>query len=380
MSETPARTLPAVLLANSRSRPDDIALRHKYLGIWQERTWQQLADEVQKLAAALQQQGFCRDDALLVISEPRPQALLIALAATWLGSEAVLLEPGLPKAQVQALAKELGSRFVFAEALEQVRLLVDLAPPPQLLIYADSRGLGAVAAGFVQAYDTLLDRPQVFPEALASERDVAFTFYRPGADGRFERQRIRHDELLREARQLIASERLGPHEEALAARAFATGGQVRYLLAPWLLAGFRLNFAENGLTRDNDRRELGPTLVAGTRGTYERLYRLLQQRLPEPGSRRRHWLELALRGGPGRLARWLGHWLVRRPLRDVIGFSRVRAPLLLGEPLPDEIAAFFAALGVVVRTWPDAASWQATEEVAIEPVDGWVEERSGRRP
>ena len=52
-------------------------------------------------------------------------------------------------------------------------------------------------------------------------------------------------------------------EEALAARVFAASGQARYLLAPWLSAGFCLNFPEALATRDTDRRELGPTLGAG---------------------------------------------------------------------------------------------------------------------
>ncbi|MNR37341.1 hypothetical protein D3C85_1553490 [compost metagenome] len=70
----------------------------------------------------------------------------------------------------------------------------------------------------------------------------------------------------------MQGERLTEREEALAARAFAASGQARYLLAPWLLAGFRLNFPERLETRDQDRRELGPSLVLGTRETYGRLH------------------------------------------------------------------------------------------------------------
>ncbi|TBV06993.1 AMP-binding protein [Phytopseudomonas dryadis] len=373
MDDKAVVTLPALLLKNSRMQPGDIAIRHKFLGVWQTWNWQQAADETQKLAVGLQQRGFSRGQVLLIISEPRPQALLLALAATWLGGSAALLQPQQPGAQLRALLEQLGATFVFAETLEQVRLVFDLPRPPGLLLYADGRGMAGFDEALVQPYQALLQGEQSFTPVLAQAGDVAFAFYRQSAAGGFERQRISHAELLRAGQLLVDGERLGRHEEALASRAFAAGGQARYLLAPWLLAGFRLNFPENGLTRDNDRRELGPTLVAGTRETYGRLHRLILQRLPEPGSWRRALVDWALRPGRGWLWRWPGFWLVRRPLRDVIGFSRIRAPLLLGEALPADAAGFFAVLGIQVRTWPDPAHWHSPLESSLQPVSGWLD-------
>jgi len=166
----------------------------------------------------------------------------------------------------------------------------------------------------------------------------------------------------------VLAEKLGADEQALAARAFAASGQARYLLAPWLIAGFCLNFPENLATRDNDRRELGPTLVAGTLETYTRLHDLVQARLPQPGSAQRRLVDWALAAQPGAARRVLGEWLVRRPLRDVIGFTRTRAPLLVGEPLSGNAQAFFAALGIAVRAWPDPAQWHSPAVAPAVPV------------
>ncbi|PKM30714.1 MAG: long-chain fatty acid--CoA ligase [Gammaproteobacteria bacterium HGW-Gammaproteobacteria-11] len=368
-------SLPDWLHLQALRQPASIALRHKRLGIWQVRTWRQVADEVRSLAKTLHQRGFGQGNSLLIISRPRPESLLAALAAQWLGGVAVLLDP-LEDAEPQvSLLADLQAEFVFAEGLQEIQRLQAAALQPRLLIYADGRGLlsspalpeaHAYAALIKPAVDLLL-RPQARPER------TAFAFYRLGAEQGLEQQRISHAELLQAGRHLVKTEHLGRQEEALAARAFATGGQARYLLAPWLIAGFRLNFPENLATRDQDRRELGPTLVAGTRETFSRLHMQILQRLPEPGSRSRRLIDWALAKRPTVWQRSLGYWLVRRPLRDALGFSRTRAPLLVGEELAADTQAFFDVLGIEVRTWPDPAQWRQPVVPAARQVDGWID-------
>lgn len=366
-------TLPEWLQWQARQQGAGIALRHKRLGVWQVRRWAQVAAEVSTLAGALQARGFASGSTLAILSRPRPEALLAALAAQWLGGVAALFDPLEAAGDQLELLRELQPEFVFAEGLEELQRLRAAALVPRLAFYADGRGVSEEEGG-AQAYARLLAEAaatQVQPQARA-ERS-AFAFYRRGADGGREQQRISHAELLQQGRRLVRVEQLGADEEALAARAFAAGGQARYLLAPWLIAGFRLNFPENLATRDNDRRELGPTLVAGTRETYGLLYELALARLPQPGSWQRRLVDWALARRPGLLRHTLGRALVRRPLRDVLGFSRTHAPLLVGEPLAEEVQQFFASLGVAVRTWPDPAEWQRPPERPAPAVSGWVD-------
>ncbi|VVO69162.1 hypothetical protein PS850_01236 [Pseudomonas fluorescens] len=369
-------TLPQWLQQQARQQGMGIALRHKRLGVWQVRTWGQLAAEVERLATTLQVRGFVPGASLVIVSRPRPEALIAALAAQWLGGVAVLLDP-LEAAPAQvALLRELRSEWVFAEGHGEIQRLRAAGLTPGLLIYADGRGLAEVSqGGDTLAFAHLLQqRSDHRPELQARAERTAFAFYRLGTGQRIEQQRISHAELLQDGRRLVHSEQLGRQDEALAARAFAAGGHARYLLAPWLVAGFRLNFPENLATRDQDRRELGPTLVAGTRDTYERLHAQVLARLPAPGSWRRRLVDWALVAHPGALQRHLGYWLIRRPLRDVLGFSRTRAPLLVGEALSPSTLAFFQALAIDVRTWPDPAQWHRPVPWPAPPVNGWIED------
>jgi len=372
---TQSDTLPQWLQQQARQQGTGIALRHKRLGVWQVRTWRQLAAEVEHLAIALQVRGFVPGASLVIVSRPRPEALIAVLAAQWLGGVAALLDPLEAAAAQVPLLRELHSEWVFAEGHEEIQRLRAAGLAPRLLIYADGRGMAEVSqAGDTLAFAQLLLGSDHRLEPQARAERTAFTFYRLGAGQRIEQQRISHAELLKEGWRLVHSEQLGRQEEALAARAFAAGSQARYLLAPWLIAGFRLNFPENLATRDQDRRELGPTLVAGTRETYERLHAQVLARLPEPGSWRRRLVDWALVAHPGALQRHLGYWLIRRPLRDILGFSRTRAPLVVGEALAPHTQAFFQALAIEVRTWPDPAQWHRPARWPAPLVNGWIED------
>lgn len=381
-----AATLPSWLELQADCRGGEIALRHKRAGVWQERTWSEVHAEVRRVALALHRRGFRTQDRLVVISHPRPEALLASLAAQWLGGQAALLDPHDELAGQLRLIDELAPQFVFAEGRDQVERLLDAERIPGLLVYADGRGMEATrkpTAGArrdgsgLTAYGDLLEQgsgAEIEPRAHAGE--VAFSIYRRDAQGEVHVQFLRHDELLGHGRTLVRSEQLGAKEEAFAARAFAASAQARYLVAPWLIAGFRLNFPENLATRDNDRREIGPTLVAGTRATYQRVEHWARERLPQRGTGRRSVVDWALAGRSGLMRRALGYWLVRRPLRDVIGFTRTRTPLIIGEPLSEESQRFFAALGVTVRAWPEAVGWQRHAQRSGPPSRAWIDFRT----
>lgn len=369
MSHVPD-TLPGQLLEQARLRGQAVALRHKTLGIWQPRTWQDLATETAHLAGALAARGFVSGASLVLLTRPRPEALLLALAAQWLGGVAVVLDPDWPGERLAQIRATLPGDFLFAEDETQLALAQASGGLAHTTIYADGRGLGG--QGHLLAYATLLETlaNDALPPVSATP---AFVFYRIDAAGQLQQQIAQHAELLQAGQHLLATEQLSADEEALASRAFATGAHARYLLAPWLLGGFRINFPENTATRDQDRRELGPTLVAGTRETWERLAALVLTRLPPQGTWHRRWIDSALRtssrNGPLQL---FNHWLLIGPLRDVLGLSRTRVPLLVGEELNAEHTALLAGLGIHVRSWPDPAQWHGLNRAdAVEAGSGF---------
>ena len=352
-----SNTLPHWLIHHAETQPRRIALRHKQQGVWHEQSWKALQAEIVKLVDALAGLGFGVGDTLVLLTHPRREALLLSLAAQWLGGVAAPLDPSLEEATLNLLLGHLKPGFVFAEEQRQVDQALLGSRVNAQIIHADSV-LGQTSAR-VQHYQRLLDQARPASRApLAEAEHSAFALYRLNGLRQVQVEHFRHEELVKEGRQLVFTERLGRHEQALTARVFATSGHLRYVLAPWLTAGFTLNFPQSIDTRDADRRELKPTLVEGTRDTYERLEGLIRAQLPLPDSLAGRLVTYALRPDGTVLQRFLGYWLVKRRLRNIIGFSRIRVPLLIGPALPQESLQFFRSLDIHIHTWDKVANWR----------------------
>lgn len=364
-------TLPEWLRHQAQRRPHAIALRHKRLGAWHALSWQDVATAVEQLAAGLAQRGFTAGDALLLVSPPREEALLLSLAAQWNGGVAIPLDPQIADGALRAALSQLAPRFVFAADDSQLDRL--LSHEGLRVIDANPRNLSPHPHPAVTDYRALSILHEGRFTSTALPHDNAFAFVRLDADGQLVAQRFSHATLVREAEQLIGTEKLTALDEAFAARAFAAASQARYLIAPWIVSGFRLNFPESLATRDNDRRELAPTLVAGTRETYARVAQFVDERLPGARSLRRRLISRAQRGQGDPLVRTLTWWLITRPLREVIGFSRTHAALVIGPPLDETTASLFSALRVDVRAWPDTGEWRRVEP----PREAVTRERHG---
>lgn len=355
-------TLADWLKYQSVTKSNQIALRHKRFGIWQQTSWADVHHHVLRLVNKLQAENFSVGDTLYLLSYPRPDALLLSLAAQWLGGISAPLDPSYPESEVVDLLKQIQPKFIFAETENQVDLLIKAELKPALIFYAEPKGIARFAVANLQDVNAAKASEEILhiPGASTGSDYAAFRFYRLNAEHKLEVKKLNHTDLIAHASQFIKTEHITDKEEALAARSFAASGHIRYLLAPWLIAGFTLNFPENIHTRDNDRRELGPSFVAGTAETYQRLFNQLQNRLPETGTLRRRFVEWSLRQPVSRFSinSLIARFAVISPLKDVIGFSRIKVALLIGDPLSSEAEKFFNDIGITIKNWDDYLNWQ----------------------
>ncbi len=365
----PPQTLPELLRHQVILRPRQIALRHKRLGIWQEWTWQDLSAQTQRYAGALASLGFGRDSSLLLLSRPRVEALLLALAVQSLGGTVLPLDPDLSHDELQALLRGINPQFIFSEGQTEVDQLIESQVSPQLILYANARGLSDYQLSSLLSIEQLLTSDIAITDIDIKPDTLAFVFYGLDSEGSLIHQKLSHQRLINEAKHLIEQTQLTHKEDALAARAFATAGQARYLVAPWLVAGFRLNFPENLATRDNDRRELSPTLVLGTNATYARVANLAEQKLPTTGSLTRRFYDWTWHKETLNPLAWVFTRLIRRVLRENLGFVHLRTALLIGEPLAKAHVDFYASLGIRIKRLSATGATQPRpqQESAIQP-------------
>jgi hypothetical protein len=320
------------------------------------------------MADALASGGFTKGEVVVVVSDVRPEAIVVTLAAQWLGGAAIWIESS-DAAQSWPTGAPFGStahvRFAFAKEekeLVALRAALKLQAPFSLGIHASTRGLSRGSDPTRLAYDEVI--PDVLaelagPERMAAPDEPALFF-----DGKALRTEsldggaptppspsihaANHAELIAAARSWLDAERVDDRHDAMASHR-SPSSQIRFILAAWLVAGFRLNCHEHASTANYDRRELGPTLFAATSPTYADLHREIMESVAPEGSLSRRVVDWGLAKDGGVLRASFGEWCLRRPLRDVIGFSRVKTALVLGEMPDDTVADLFARLGTPLR-------------------------------
>jgi long-chain acyl-CoA synthetase len=370
-------TFPRLLLDHAAHRPQAPALREKAFGLWQTLSWGELAALVQDLALGLAAAGLCRGDHLVVVGENRPRLYASMLAAQALGAVPV---PLYQDAAAPEFAFPLGNAevaFAVVEDQEQVDKLLELRESCPLLRHIwfdDPRGLRHYDEPGLASLDALIEqgraqrpsRPDFFAAEVAagSAGDIAALFFTSGTTGNPKGVIHTHATLIDRARAGQRFDKLTPGEEVLAYLPPAWIGQNIFSFAQWLAVGYVVNCPESAATVSIDLKEIGPTYYFAPPRVFEGLLTTVMIRM-EDAARPKRWLfercmALARRVGtrlmdgeqvglPDRLAYALGDVLIYGPLRNTLGFSRVRVAYTAGEAIGPDLFSFYRAIGINLK-------------------------------
>ena len=138
------KTVPELLFERARTTPDEIAYRAKKLGIYQERTWAQLAEWVSCCALALRERGLARGQRLALMGDPCEEYVICELAAQVLGAVTYGIYPTSSQKELHYLMVDGQASFFAAENQEYVDRVLPLIQELPLLntiIVFDVRGM-----------------------------------------------------------------------------------------------------------------------------------------------------------------------------------------------------------------------------------------------
>ena len=370
-------TFPQLLLQHAAQRPAAPAMREKEYGIWQTLSWQDMARMVEELAAGLHQAGLRPHQHMVVVGANRPRLYATMLAVQALGAVPIPLYQDAAAAECVFPINNAEVGFAFAEDQEQVDKLLEIRPQcPQLqqLFFDDPRGLrnyedsGLASLDELQAsgraFATL--HPDFFREAVAKVQpdDVAAMFFTSGTTGNPKGVVHTHDTLLNRARAGAEFDRLSSSEEVLAYLPPAWIGQNIFSYAQWLACGYVVNCPESAATASIDLKEIGPTYYFAPPRVFEGLLTSVMIRMEDAGALKRKlfhaFMAVAQRVGPARmdgkpvglkdrLLYALGNALVYGPLRNTLGFSRVRVAYTAGEAIGPDLFSFYRSIGINLK-------------------------------
>ena len=370
-------TFPRLMLEHAAKRPGAAALREKSFGIWQTLTWGALATLVRELACGLAQAGLARGQHIVIVGENRPRLYAAMLAAQSLGAIPVPLYQDAAGAEFVFPINNAEITFAIVEDQEQVDKLLELREPCAQLAriwFDDPRGLRNYSEPGLASLDALIEsgrahnasHPTLFDTEVQKTQpgDVSAMFFTSGTTGNPKGVVHTHHTLIDRAQAGARFDKLTNAEEVLAYLPPAWIGQNIFSYAQWLVCGYVVNCPESASTVSIDLNEIGPTYYFAPPRVFEALLTTVMIRMEDAGAIKKwlfqHFMALARRIGPqlldgkpvslaDRLRYALGKLFIYGPLRNTLGFSRVRVAYTAGEAIGPDLFTFYRSIGINLK-------------------------------
>jgi long-chain acyl-CoA synthetase len=354
------------------------ALRVKFLGIWQETSWQEYYQKTGLFSLGLLSLGIEKGDTVAIISSNRPSSLYALIGTEVAGGIPVPLHQDATSAEVCSLLLQFNVKYVIAEDQEQVDKILEsgLSPTATLkkVIYCNPRGMGRyrderlLSLEHLYSLGTRLKEqdPDRFEQLVSrgESDDIAVVCTTSGSSGAARGAMLTHGNIIGMAANLSAGAEMRDGDEFVSFLPLAWFGELMMSVAAALYKGFTVNFPESSDTVMSDLREIGPHIIFAPPQVWERITSTVQVKMMESTPFKRFMYNsfmpigervaaTRLAGKPAsllsRVLYAVAHVALMRALRDRLGLSRVRAALTGGSALGPDAFRFFHAMGVNLK-------------------------------
>ena len=375
-----ADTFSRLLVRNAQIYGTRPAMRHKDLGIWQSWTWSEVCDIVRAYAVGLHRLGLRRGETIAIVGANRPKLYWSVMAAQTLGAIPVPVYADAVAEELSYVLLHADVRFAAVEDQEQVDKILSIiqrVPRLEFLVYDEKRGLRDYDHTRLKPIDDVIEEGR---KALAGDSstnswldgeiattkgsDPSIILYTSGTTGASKGVVLSNERSIRAAADTVAFDKLTEEDVALAYLPLAWVGDHYLNYAQGMVSGFCMACPESSDTAMQDLREIGPTFYFAPPRTLELLLTRVMIRMEDAGYMKRrlfhYFIDVARRYGErilngqpvpvgGRLLYWLGNFLVYGPLKNVLGFSRVRVAYTAGEAIGPDLFNFYRSIGLNLK-------------------------------
>ncbi|MCV2867607.1 long-chain fatty acid--CoA ligase [Defluviimonas sp. WL0002] len=371
------QSIPALLARNAAKWGALPAYREKEFGIWQSWTWSETADEVRAIALGFLTLGLNRGDHVAIIGRNRPALYWTMIAAQMCGAVPVPLYQDAVAEEMAYVLDHCGARFVVVGDQEQVDKVLevqDRLPNIQHIAYLDKRGMRKYDHSQMNALADISAEGRAAHQRVGAELDkriAELTFdhpcvmlYTSGTTGKPKGVVLSNRNIIVTSKNSAEFDRLRHSDEVLAYLPMAWVGDFIFSIGQAMWTGFTVNCPENASTMMTDLREIGPTYFFAPPRVFEGQLTNVMIRMEDAGKLKKrmfdHYMRIARRVGPAildgkpvsaldRLRYRLGDLFVYGPLKNTLGYSRIRVGYTAGEAIGPEIFDFYRALGINLK-------------------------------
>jgi long-chain acyl-CoA synthetase len=379
-----ASTLPAMLLRRAAEMGDRPAMRHHRMGVWEQWSWRDYADQAARVGMALVELGVEPGDRIAIHSRNRPEWLIADVGAQGVGAAPVGIYPTSPAPEVEYLMAHSGAVVLITEDEEQLdKVLAVRGRLPELrriVVIERETVLGHLGDPQIMTWNELVElgtrRATAWPErvALLDDAAPAMIVYTSGTTGPPKGAMLSHRNLVAAAETFDRAFDSDADDEILSYLPLCHVAERLNSAVDALNVGYVVNFGRGGEWFAADLRDVQPTIFLGVPRVWEKMASTVEVRMKDASRAKRaiyHWAVQRGRSvardrmdgslGPfGRLMHALTWLLVFRALRQKLGMRRVRIALSGAAPIAPELLAYLWAIGVPVRE-----SYGQTENTAV---------------
>ncbi|MEL6640634.1 MAG: AMP-binding protein, partial [Pseudomonadota bacterium] len=376
-AETHMTSVPALLDRNAVQFGDRAAYREKEFGIWQTWTWAETRTEVNNLALGLLALGIKEGEFIAILGRNRPYFYWAMVAAQSIGAIPVPAYQDSAADELAYVLDHCGARFVFAEDQEQVDKVVDIKdklPNLEEVIFLDPRGLRSYDRDHLHDYKDVtaqgaaasaeLQKEMAARSAKLNYDSTCVMLYTSGTTGRPKGVVLSNRNVIESAKNSSEFDSLRAEDDVLAYLPMAWVGDYIFSIGQAYWCGFCVNCPESAHTLAVDLREIGPTYFFAPPRVFEQQLTDVMIRIEDAGRVKRwlftHFMDFAKEAGPAildghtvsfgtRLKYMLGEALIYGPLKNTLGYNRIRVGYTAGEAIGPEIFSFYRSMGINLK-------------------------------
>ncbi len=363
------RSLWQVLHANAIEWSGSTAYRAKLRGLWKSWTWVEVEREVVGIHGMLVHAGVRRGTRVAIGGETNPRLYWYVLAIQRAGALPILVNSRIGSSEFASLYAKAEFALFVAGSEAQVEVAVNARSlcPELCLVIALDRGLEVDDHGGLVATERDLqssDRTDISPEpwiALPTDQAIAISTYDEAGENIL--VVCSHASIAKAAKEFASLAGIKANDELTSFLPISWFGDFLQFSAA-LFERALLSSVENAVTAVQDLRVLAPDVILAPISFYRKMLSRIEVDIHQ-SSRMVFWIykwsnSLATRTSSHRakcgrasfiqiIAAQFLDVVFCAPLRDVIGFSKIRSAFCAEGILPPDLAARFQSLGIDIR-------------------------------